>query len=52
MELRARREAGAHFILEVKNILFKPKYKSVIIDGVKARFFPKVPVDYGYRASF
>ena len=42
-------EFGAHFILEIKHILLKPRYKKAIIDGVKARYFPKVPVDYGYR---
>lgn len=42
-------EFGAHFILEVKNILLKPKYRKAILGGVKARLFPRVPVDYGYR---
>lgn len=40
---------GAHFILRIDNILMKSKYKNNIIGGVKGEFFPKVPVDYGYR---
>ena len=27
----------------------KPKPRSAIINGVKSKEFPKVPVDYGYR---
>lgn len=42
-------EAGAHFVLKVMNILLKPRYKKAILGGVKARLFPRVPVDYGYR---
>ena len=42
---------GAHFILRVDKILMKPKYYDAIINGVRARDFPKVPVDYGYRDS-
>lgn len=29
----------------------KPKYYDAIINGVSAKAFPKVPVDYGYRDS-
>jgi flavin reductase (DIM6/NTAB) family NADH-FMN oxidoreductase RutF len=42
-------EHGAHFILKVDKILLEDKYHQTIIDGVKARKFPKIPVDYGYR---
>ena len=42
-------EFGAHFILRIDHILMKPRYRSAIIDGVRGRFFPRVPVDYGYR---
>jgi flavin reductase (DIM6/NTAB) family NADH-FMN oxidoreductase RutF len=42
---------GAHFILRVDKILMKPKYYSAIINGVTAKDFPRVPVDYGYRDS-
>ncbi len=42
---------GCHFILKIDKILMKEKYYNAIINGVKARNFPKVPVDYGYRDS-
>ena len=42
---------GAHFILKIDRILIKPKYYDTIINGVKAKGFPLVPVDYGYRDS-
>ena len=42
---------GATFILRVDKILMKPKYYNAIINGVKSRDFPRVPVDYGYRDS-
>lgn len=42
-------EYGAHFILRIDHILMKPKYHKNIIDGVKGRLFPNIPVDYGYR---
>ena len=42
---------GAHFILRVDKILMKPKYYDSIINGVRAKGFPRVPVDYGYRDS-
>lgn len=42
---------GAHFILRVDKILMKEKYYNAIINGVKAKDFPRVPVDYGYRDS-
>lgn len=42
---------GAHFILKVDKILMKKKYSDAIINGVKAKDFPKLPVDYGYRDS-
>jgi flavin reductase (DIM6/NTAB) family NADH-FMN oxidoreductase RutF len=42
---------GCHFILKIDKILMKKKFKDTIIDGVKARGFPRVPVDYGYRDS-
>jgi len=44
-------EFGAHFILRVDKILMKEKYYNCIINGVTAREFPRVPVDYGYRDS-
>ncbi len=44
-------EFGAHFILRVDKILMKKKYKDAIINGVKAKDFPALPVDYGYRDS-
>ncbi|MDE5729725.1 MAG: hypothetical protein K2I20_06110 [Clostridia bacterium] len=42
---------GAHFILKIDKILMKEKYYNAIIDGVKAKDFPPMPVDYGYRDS-
>ena len=42
---------GAHFILKVDKIWMKDKYYNAIINGVKAKDFPPVPVDYGYRDS-
>ena len=42
---------GAHFILRVDKILMKKKYSDAIIRGVKAKDFPALPVDYGYRDS-
>lgn len=42
---------GAHFILKIDKILMKPKYYNAIVGGVKAKDFPRVPVDYGYRDS-
>ena len=42
---------GAHFILRIDRILMKEKYWNAIVNGVTAKGFPKVPVDYGYRDS-
>lgn len=42
---------GAHFILKIDKIYMKPKYYDAIVNGVSAKSFPKVPVDYGYRDS-
>ena len=42
---------GAHFILKVDKILMKKKYRDAIINGVRSRDFPHVPVDFGYRDS-
>ena len=42
---------GAHFILKVDKILMKKKYADAIINGVRAKDFPNLPVDYGYRDS-
>ena len=42
---------GAHFILRIDKILMKEKYYNAIVNGVKSRDFPPVPVDYGYRDS-
>lgn len=42
---------GAHFILRVDKILMKEKQYNAIVNGVKAKDFPNVPVDYGYRDS-
>lgn len=42
---------GAHFILKIDKILMKEKYYNAIVNGVKAKNFPPVPVDYGYRDS-
>ena len=42
---------GAHFILRVDKILMKKKYRDAIINGVKAKDLPRLPVDYGYRDS-
>ena len=42
---------GAHFILRVDKILMKKKYSDAIINGVTAKDFPPLPVDYGYRDS-
>lgn len=42
---------GAHFILKIDKILMKKKYSDAIINGVRGRDFPHIPVDYGYRDS-
>lgn len=42
---------GAHFILKIDKILMKEKYYDAIVNGVSAKTFPPVPVDYGYRDS-
>ncbi len=42
---------GAHFILRIDKILMKKKYRDAIINGVTAKDFPPLPVDYGYRDS-
>ena len=42
---------GAHFILKIDKILMKKKYADAIINGVRAKDFPGLPVDYGYRDS-
>ncbi len=42
---------GAHFILNIDKILMKEKYRNAIVNGVRAKDFPAVPVDYGYRDS-
>lgn len=42
---------GAHFILKIDKIRMKQKYYDAIINGVSAKGFPPVPVDYGYRDS-
>ena len=42
---------GAHFILRIDRILMKKKYADAIVNGVKAKDFPALPVDYGYRDS-
>ena len=42
---------GSAFILRIDKILMKEKYYNAIINGVKAKDFPPVPVDYGYRDS-
>ncbi len=42
---------GCHFILKIDKILMKEKYYNAIINGVRAKDFPRVPVDYGYRDS-
>ena len=42
---------GAHFILRVDKILMKKKYSDALINGVRAKDFPPLPVDYGYRDS-
>lgn len=42
---------GAHFILRVDKILMKQRYYDAIINGVTAKDFPHIPVDYGYRDS-
>ena len=42
---------GAHFILRVDKILMKKKYKDAIVNGVRSKDFPPLPVDYGYRDS-
>ena len=40
---------GAHFILKIEKILMEDQYYQAIIDGVSAKHFPRIPVDYGYR---
>jgi flavin reductase (DIM6/NTAB) family NADH-FMN oxidoreductase RutF len=40
---------GAHFILKIDKILMKDRFYNAIINGVSAKHFPRVPVDYGYR---
>jgi len=40
---------GAHFILKIDKILMEDIYHKAIIDGIKPKKFPNIPVDYGYR---
>ena len=42
---------GAHFILKIDKIWMQDKYYDAIVNGVRKRSFPRVPVDYGYRDS-
>ena len=42
---------GATFILKIDKILMKKKYYDAIVNGVTAKDFPPIPVDYGYRDS-
>ncbi len=42
---------GAHFILKIEKILMKEPFYNAIINGVSAKSFPRIPVDYGYRDS-
>lgn len=42
---------GATFILKIDKILMKEKYYNAIVNGVTAKDFPRLPVDYGYRDS-
>lgn len=42
---------GAHFILKIDKILMQERYRNAVVNGVKAKDFPNVPVDYGYRDS-
>ncbi len=42
---------GCHFILRIDKIIMKKKYRDAIINGVKKRDFPNVPIDFGYRDS-
>jgi len=42
---------GAHFILRIDKILMKKKYSDAIINGVRGKDFPHVPIDFGYRDS-
>jgi hypothetical protein len=44
-------EFGAHFILRIDKILMKEPYHSSIIEGVRAKSFPRLVIDYGYRDS-
>lgn len=44
-------EFGAHFILRVDKILMKEQYHDAIVNGVRSKDFPRMPVDYGYRDS-
>lgn len=44
-------EFGAHFILRIDKILMKERYYNNIINGVKARDWPKVLICHGYRDS-
>ena len=42
---------GATFILKIDKILMKEKYYNAIINGVRSKDFPHVPIDFGYRDS-
>ncbi len=42
---------GAHFVLKIDKILMKEPYRDAIVNGVRSRDFPHLPVDYGYRDS-
>lgn len=42
---------GAHFILKIDKIIMKKKYRDAIVNGVRAKDFPHIPVDFGYRDS-
>ena len=39
---------GAHFILRVDKILMKEKYHDAIINGVRAKDFPNIPVNFRF----
>ncbi|MHA1340232.1 MAG: PCP reductase family protein [Promethearchaeota archaeon] len=42
-------EQEAHFVLKIDKILMKKKYKDTLIEGKGGKFFPKMPIDFGFR---
>ncbi len=42
-------ENGDCFVLRINSILLKKQYKDAMLNGVSAKAFPPLPIDYGFR---